>query len=252
MSLNICRPDDIRDVVRDSFYKKRLIPLFGAGVSVGMEAQAGCVPDGATLRSDVIKLLCAQNPEEQDDYAGESLQSVFGYFDDDEMVSNTARRAYYKEHFTDVTLNAVRRKIFDIDWPYIYTLNIDDSIEKNTSFKEVLLCNRKANDEIFNERKCVIKLHGDIHDYLKYQGSMKVFSAKEYAESLRNDEYLLEKFKDDCCNNNIIIIGCSLSNEYDLLTAMNVPFAETREIVKVRKICCTVGNPSKKTDVQVS
>lgn len=91
----------------------------------------------------------------------------------------------------------IRSLFFNIDWPYIYTLNIDDAIENSSSFKKIILPYLEFNDEIFSDEKCVIKLHGDIGNIVTYKDSGKIFTSKEYALSLDKNAPLLNKLRND-------------------------------------------------------
>ena len=110
------------------------------------------------------------------------------------------------------------RDSLKIDWPYIYTLNIDDAIENNSEFKTVLYANRDIRNSIFEQEKCVIKLHGDIKDILKYEDSnCEIFDQKQYVVSIKKNVSLLKKLTHDYEYLNLLYIGCSLSDEIDLL-----------------------------------
>ncbi len=55
---NICKPEEIKPFLVEAFSKKNLVPLFGAGLSVGMDAQGGKVPDGkSSKKQSEIKQL---------------------------------------------------------------------------------------------------------------------------------------------------------------------------------------------------
>ena len=93
-----------------------------------------------------------------------------------------------------------------INWPYIYTLNIDDCIEKNSAYKQVVSINRTVDENIYNEEKCVIKLHGDISQYITYSDEKIIFSQDEYLSSLEENVSLLNRVKYDMKFSNIIYI----------------------------------------------
>ena len=44
-----------------------------------------------------------------------------------------------------------RKQFLDIDWPYIYSLNIDDAIENSSVYSKVILPNREFRSELLNE-----------------------------------------------------------------------------------------------------
>lgn len=120
--------------------------------------------------------------------------------------------------YQNVKLENVKKNFLKIDWPYIYTLNIDDAIENNSEFKTVLYANRDIRNSIFEQEKCVIKLHGDIKDILKYEDSnCEIFDQKQYVVSIKKNVSLLKKLTHDYEYLNLLYIGCSLSDEIDLL-----------------------------------
>lgn len=134
------------------------------------------------------------------------------------MVQAEKQQSYLLNKFTNVKLENVKKNFLKIDWPYIYTLNIDDAIENNSEFKTVLYANRDIRNSIFEQEKCVIKLHGDIKDILKYEDSnCEIFDQKQYVVSIKKNVSLLKKLTHDYEYLNLLYIGCSLSDEIDLL-----------------------------------
>ena len=87
------------------------------------------------------------------------------------IIPKEEQRNYLRNNFTNVELSSDKRKFLDINWPYIYTLNTDDAIEKNSRYTTVVYSNRNLWDEIFANEKCTIKLHGHIDDILTYEDS---------------------------------------------------------------------------------
>lgn len=134
------------------------------------------------------------------------------------MVQAEKQQSYLLNKFTNVKLENVKKNFLKIDWPYIYTLNIDDAIENNSEFKTVLYANRDIRNSIFEQEKGVIKLHGDIKDILKYEDSnCEIFDQKQYVVSIKKNVSLLKKLTHDYEYLNLLYIGCSLSDEIDLL-----------------------------------
>lgn len=77
---------------------------------------------------------------------------------------------------------------------------------------------RDIRNSIFEQEKCVIKLHGDIKDILKYEDSnCEIFDQKQYVVSIKKNVSLLKKLTHDYEYLNLLYIGCSLSDEIDLL-----------------------------------
>ena len=70
--------------------------------------------------------------------------------------SKEEQRKYLRDNFTKVELNEEKKKFLEIKWPYVYTLNIDDAIERNSGYENVVYPYRKIYDDIFDQEKCTI------------------------------------------------------------------------------------------------
>lgn len=73
------------------------------------------------------------------------------------------QKSYLLNNFTKVELSQVKKNFLSLQWPYIYTLNIDDGIENNGDYT-VVYSNRPVDEAIFDHSRCVIKLHGDVNE----------------------------------------------------------------------------------------
>ncbi|MFZ2449899.1 MAG: SIR2 family protein [Methylovulum miyakonense] len=104
--------------------------------------------------------------------------------------------------------------------PYIYTLNIDDAIEKNSKYGPVRPYKKLSNS--VTELNCVFKMHGDVIDELTYDELPNIiFSQEQYIKSLERNTYILNFFQSDYSSKNILFIGCSLDDELDLKYAIS-------------------------------
>ena len=93
-------------------------------------------------------------------------------------------------------------------------MNIDDGIENGSDFSYIVYANRRFNEKVFDDKKCVIKLHGDVSDMLTYcDSTSEIFTQEQYVASLRENEPLLSKLEHDGRYLNILFIGCSLDDE---------------------------------------
>lgn len=222
-NINILKPDDIKEELINAIRTHSLIPIIGSGFSAGLKAFSGEVTSGNIYKADMISILKETNQfseEEIQEIESYSFSKVSSIYEDDIYVKPEKRFEYMKNHFYKVNLPELdsRRIVGEIDWPYIYTLNIDDCIERNTVFKKVILPNREILEDSFIDEKCVIKLHGDIGEIVSYRDAKKVFTSREYSLSINNNAELLYKFKNDMLNQNVVYIGCSLNDEFDLLS----------------------------------
>lgn len=91
-------------------------------------------------------------------------------------------------------------------------------------------------DTIYDEERCLIKLHGDVTEMITYKDAKsEVFSQEQYLASLKKNVSLLAKLRHDITFQNIIYIGCSLDDELDLLSVA----IEDEENKTARYICAT-------------
>lgn len=198
--------------------ERNVIPVFGAGFSMNSCAYKGQVPDGTHATEMMKKILvkcCAEI--KQDDIKDMDFNETAEMFTDDTVVPKNIQTEFFKDYFTEVKLGAVPKELLKFNWPYAYTLNIDDGIENTTFFKPVLpYKNLNAPN---NSIKLLYKLHGDAYSEVTYRTEENiVFSYKQYMKSITADENkdFLHNLRADFATSNMLFIGCSLINEPDL------------------------------------
>jgi len=249
LKMNILEPKEIRDNLVTFFKTKTLIPIVGAGFSCGSVSYNGTVPTGSEYKQQMINALAENTeftPEEKNNFKNKSFSTLCDYYEDNANVLPSIRFDYLKSNFYKVSMHDdIRTLFFNIDWPYIYSLNIDDAIENSSQYKRIILPNKEFNDEIFNDEKCLIKLHGDIGEIVTYKKGGRIFTSKEYALSIDRNAPLLNKLRNDYKNQNILFIGCSLDDEIDLKTLSTWPFDCTDKDTLSRTIIFIKGKPSK-------
>ena len=247
--INILEPENIKQNLISFFKNNSLVPIVGSGFTCGLNSFDGIVPNGYEYKQHMIKKLIAEDftEQEKEEIVSANFSRLCDYYEDDENISPEVRRNYLKSNFYKVIMpqEDVRSSFFSIDWPYIYTLNIDDAIENSSSFKKIILPNQEFNDEIFSDEICVIKLHGDIGDIITYKGSGKIFTSKEYALSLDKNAPLLNKLRNDYKTQNILFIGCSLDDEIDLKTLSSWPFDHKEKDTLSCTMVFIKGHPTK-------
>ena len=236
------------------FFKNRsIIPIIGSGLSVNAESRKGYVPDGSTYKERMINQLRESGKltsDEIEELSHKRFSDIAQIYEDDEFIDRSTRKSFFEESFYQVKYKEIdpRKKLFDIEWPYVYSLNVDDAIENSTQFKSIILPNREFDEEILDKEKCVFKLHGDIKDYLLYKDSVKIFTAKEYAKSIMENRRMLIRLASDYGNSNILYIGCSLNDEIDLLAleSLNIPSrSRENDVLDSKKYFFTINQPSK-------
>ena len=248
--MRILKPSDIRKDIVAFFRSESLVPIVGAGLSCNVPTLRGKVPSGTTYKEHMLQALLKNSqftPEEHDQLKSEKFSTLCDYYEDDENVSAEERLSYLKENFFNAKFDAMdmRRKFFEIQWPYIYSLNIDDAIENSSQYNTIILPNREFRDDLFTEERCLIKLHGDIREIVSYKQSDKIFTSKEYALSLNKNTPLLNKLKNDYANQNILFVGCSLDDKVDLKTLKDASVDFQLKDTLSKTIIFTKGVPGK-------
>lgn len=195
---------------------RNVIPVFGAGFSMNSNAYKGAVPDGKSATKMMKELLvkhCSKICE--DDIKDIDFNETSELFI--ELVPKEIRTEFFKNYFTEVQIGTEQKELLEINWPYAYTLNIDDAIENTTYFKPILpYKNLNAPNTSI---KLLYKLHGDAFSEVTYLTDENiVFSQKQYMQSITSKENkdFLHNLKADFSTSNMIFIGCSLLNEPDL------------------------------------
>lgn len=248
--LKVLQYEDIKQDLITFFKRRSLIPIVGTGISCGSQALNGNIPSGKEFKQHMLEELEANisfSDEEQKELRDASFSTLCDYYEDDEHVAPNKRLMYLKNNFFKTFLDEddIRRHFFKIDWPYIYSLNIDDAIERSSDYKYIILPNRGLSDEVFVENKCLVKLHGDIGELVTYNDASKIFTSKEYALSIEQNTPLLNKLRNDYANQNILFIGCSLDDEVDLKTLSGFPVDFSKKDSLRKTIIFMKGSPNK-------
>ena len=173
--------DEVKNDIIQMIRRKMLIPVIGAGFTRNCIARHGRVPSGDDYHKYMVEQIIAEKPNEmsESELNKESFSSISSIYH--KIVGMKIQHNYLSSRFTNVGLDSNKKDFLSIDWPYIYTLNIDDAIEQNSEYKTVLYSNRDIRNSIFEQHKCVIKLHGDIMDILSYEDSIcEIFDQKQY------------------------------------------------------------------------
>lgn len=198
-----------------NYYKKRaLFPFLGAGFTMGAKTRKSVIPNGPTCVKMMKDLIVAYNQDLQDDIKNiVDFDKVAGLFY--QVVPKEIIADFIHDNFTGTKLDKVKEEFVNLEWPFIYTLNIDDAVERNSKYRPILpnvpLTKKYLTEVIF-------KLHGDANDevsYIKHTDGI-IFSRQQYLRSIINNKDLLDIFLDDYTSVNFILIGCSLDNELDL------------------------------------
>lgn len=221
---------EVKDTIIRLFADKALAPIVGSGISCGCATPGGAVPSGRQMAAVMLEQLCANtqfSEADREELKKKNFQQLCDLFFKPKVVPLGISMSYLKKNFRGAHINDYRSKFFQIGWPYIYSLNIDDAIENSSCYRQIILPAKTVNEDVFNEYKCLVKLHGDIAEITTYEDALKVFSTTEYARSILSNAWLLSKMRNDYNNLNILFVACSLDNELDLAT-----LKESRAILK--------------------
>lgn len=203
------------------------VPFLGAGFTRGEKARNADVPGGSEwmeLMRQQIKSSAVGDKPTDDELNEFSFQDLSDIYFREKIVSLDSIKSNVNSYFTSVDISDESKlKFLAVDWPYIYTLNIDDGIERAIDGVKILPYKEFSR---YNERRYVYKLHGDADDVMtaaSHEDLRVIFGKADYIKSLDKNKYLISNLVNDFCEKNIIFIGCSLSDELDLAFALANP-----------------------------
>ena len=206
--------------------QRTLIPFLGAGFSKGSKSYRSTVPD-AKVATELMKELIISNSTDISDSDVDNLNQCdffemsTRFFED---VPEEIRSSFFKNYFTEAVLPELQVEFLRLDWPYIYTINVDDAIE-NTGLYEAILPYKdlKTRFTASCEKKPLYKLHGDARQEVLYNGDENiVFRRDQYIKSIAdpdNSQFINNLTGD--FSKNLFFLGCSLVDEQDLLYIKN-------------------------------
>lgn len=209
--------DDLNEFIHSElveYYKnKKLILFIGSGFTKGERTKYKAVPDVDETIELMKNLICKfQTQISISELENLKLQELSDYFF--RFVPRNEVNKFLNDYFVNVELCNSKREFVNLDWQSIYTLNIDDAIERNSKFSEILPY-KKLNRDFLNEN--VFKLHGDAkYETIYAEEQTIIFSSQQYIKSLIHNTSILSCFNEDYLSKNIIFIGCGLKNEIDI------------------------------------
>lgn len=200
------------------------VPIIGSGFTAGEQARRGIVPNGkqwmSIMVSQIVKVTDKERPDEEE-LKNLNFQDLSDIYFRENIVPLEIIKSTIDDLFTFVDISSEASKAFlSCDWPYIYTLNIDDAIERYIDVIKVLPYREFLR---FKDRRYVYKLHGDAEDALSAPNRDRlqvIFGRADYIKSLNKNEPLISKLTNDFVEKNIIFIGCSLTDEIDISYAL--------------------------------
>lgn len=200
-----------------------LVPILGSGFTCNCASKNGKVPSGNDYKNFMISKVTEAgilSTEELEELPYNSFSNIAEIYNS--LIDQKARISYLRNNFSCVSLESYKKEFLSIDWPYIYTLNLDDAIERNSEFDKVILPEKEVFDEVFDEQKCVIKIHGDINYITTYKDDACILSQRQYVNSISKNKTILHRLRHDNTFLNLLYIGCSLNDEIDLMSTIDI------------------------------
>ncbi|PBI88581.1 hypothetical protein BKP43_33620 [Variovorax boronicumulans] len=210
------------EIIKSLFRASRLIPFIGSGFTKGLPAKKGRVLDANGLTSLITTTAASREGLSPDEVkqlkAVNRLKSAFSLLRDEKRFTQPQAMTLLENIFSKVNLSDDQKVNFlRLDWPHIFTFNVDDAIETKVHGLKVLSPNRDVSREYIASNKCLFKIHGDIHEYLKYKEYNLVFTWKDYTHSIEKNRAMLSYLSEQAKDSTFLFIGCSLDAEIDLL-----------------------------------
>lgn len=140
---------EIKNELISNMQRGLLIPIIGSGFTRNCSSFRGKVPSGNDYRRYMIGRILEAEPSlsvEKERLEKETFSNISSMYH--KVVPNEAQEQYLRNNFTRVAIEDKKKDLLSLPWPYIYTLNIDDGIEKNSDYCRVIYANRQVNDRI--------------------------------------------------------------------------------------------------------
>lgn len=165
-----------------------------------------------------IALTNKEKEEEKDDIDSiNDLKTAYQILLDTNYINPTNRDNFLDNTFSQVQIEPEKSQLIKKKWKRIYTFNIDDAIESVRRDFQVICPFKEVSVEYVRGHNCLMKIHGDINEYKKYNNTSIIFSWLEYAKSIEDNKAMLNILESDARERSFIFIGCSLDKEIDLM-----------------------------------
>ncbi len=193
----------MNNTLKDSIKNGDLILFLGAGASRSCKNSSGNnLLDGKSLAKELAKRSSME-------YADEDLQDVYAAARE---VLGCRLDTILEELLRHTKPSGEYHSLANYAWRRIYTVNIDDGLERAFSKSKQNVCVRLSSDPIedrdqFFQKLDLIKLNGSI-DRLP---SGIIFSASEYAKSTNQSRPWYEQCGSDFMRNTFLFIGTKLN-----------------------------------------
>ncbi|HUE90788.1 AVAST type 5 anti-phage protein Avs5 [Pseudomonas sp.] len=218
--------------LRRLYESSRLLPFFGSGFTKGLRSKSSRVPDAKQLTQKITEIAssnCLDQSEAKEILKITDLKKAFNLLFNSDYIKPSQARTYLSNVFSSVSVSdGEKSKLLKLDWPHIFTFNIDDAIESTTNSYKKLLPNREVAKEYIASNKCLFKVHGDVDDLCAYTNQNTIFTWSQYTRSINENKSMLSFIQQQAESATFLFIGCSLDTEIDLLSlAQETPFSKS-------------------------
>ena len=223
--------DKTVDLLKRCLEMRSPILLLGAGFSLSAKAGNG---ENLMLGRDLCKKLLTYVISPNINFLSKETQEDAEYFSKKGKLKDLCtiirennlleqRNRLLQESFSKCTYDETESYSYltTYDWPYIFTLNIDNLVEEIYKKQHKPLTCWKLTSEHYKEvygQTVLVKLHGDVGDPDTY-----VFDDEEYQRFSENECWMLRKFSDLYVCHDLIIVG-SQFQERDIKIALQKVF----------------------------
>ena len=169
------------ELVQSYYRRSELIPFIGSGFTKDCSSFKSKVPDAKALINGIKKLALANNDLSDSRKLQingiSSLKSCFGLVTRPDFIPQKLHETILKP-FSQRSNCHRPKNILDLDWPHIFTFNIDDAIETQRRDLIKVLPHREISVERASAAKCLFKIHGDISEYLIYEDTKLILPGR--------------------------------------------------------------------------
>ena len=163
------------------------ILFLGAGFSYGATNDKGIIPTGEALKDEIFKEFVEKKvtQSDADEIRVSSLQDMCQFIYD-YLNKKEELKTFLMSRFKGVKPKDFHLLLTSYQWKRIYTVNIDDLVEKIYSNNTCpILVQNKSKEQLCDDCVEYIKLHGCVNA----PEEPIVFSKSEYTESIKERNY---------------------------------------------------------------
>ena len=196
--------------------EKNAILFLGAGFSYGSENEFGKLPKGDDLKKELFSIFIDKKIENEylKEIEGYNLQEMCQIIEEPLIDKREELVCFLKKKFKGAQPQDFHYKLTSYPWKKIYTVNIDDLVERIFLHNECKLTvqNTEKQKNVEDDSTEYIKLHGCVNSKV----DDLVFSKKDYKNLITSSlNFKLNSLVSDIHCENIIFVGASLEEDID-------------------------------------